>query len=161
MSTTDKKIFVKKALSDNWEDINTKFDGVCVLGLSGMDEIGDAINVYDEQWINSDVEDFHVVGGRMIRKNVDITLTFIVGKRYASNESMDVQMMHDFFTHYICNTDGFYIRNEHTRKTAHVACLKAYKPTTSHIRRLRDGTDEENSYILGSVTLHTLEKITT
>lgn len=161
MSTTDKKIFVKKTLSDNWEDINTKFDGVCVLGLSGMDEIGDTVNVYDEQWINSDVEDFHVVGGRMIRKNVDITLTFIVGKRYATNPSMDVQMMHDFFVDYICNTDGFYIRNEHIKKTAHVACLKAYKPTTSHVRRLRDGTDEENSYIMGSVTLHTLEKITT
>lgn len=161
MSTTDKKIFVKKKLSDNWEDINTKFDGVCVLGLSGMDEIGDSVNVYDEQWINSDVEDFHVVGGRMIRKNVDITLTFIVGKRYATNSSMDVQMMHDFFVDYICNTSDFYIRNEHINKMAHVACLKAYKPTTSHIRRLRDGTDEENSYIMGSITLHTLGKITT
>lgn len=161
MSTTDKKIFVKKTLSDNWEDINTKFDGICVLGLSGMDEIGDTVNVYDEQWINSDVEDFHVVGGRMIRKNIDITLTFIVGKRYATNSSMDVQMTHDFFIDYICNTSDFYIRNEHINKTAHVACLKAYKPTTSHIRRKRDGTDEENSYIMGSITLHTLEKITT
>lgn len=36
-----------------WEDVTTKYDGVKVLAISGMNEKGEAVNVFTQQWVGS------------------------------------------------------------------------------------------------------------
>ena len=141
------KYFVRKSSSDSWEDITTKFVGVKVLSIDGMNEIGDSVNVFTQQWVGSQVEDYYLSGNSIIRSNVDLSVTFVVGERYGAS---DTQTVHDNFINYMCNQGDFYIRSAYTCKYAHVVCLKGYKPTTQKLHR------GNNSYILGTITLHTL-----
>lgn len=141
------KYFVRKSSSGSWEDITTKFVGVKVLSVDGMNEIGDAQNVYTAKWINSQTEDYYLSGGTIIRENVDLSVTFVVSERYGAS---DTQTVHDNFINYMCKQGDLYIRSAYTGNYAHVVCLKGYKPTTQKLHR---GT---NSYILGTITLHTL-----
>lgn len=145
------KYFVKKTLGGAWEDVTTKFVGVKILSVDGMDELGDAQNVYTAQWVNSQTEDYHLSGNTIIRSNVDINVTFIVGERYGAS---DTQTVHNTFTNYMCKQGDFYIRSAYTGEYAHVVCLKGYKPTTKKLHR---GT---NSFIMGTITLHTLSSPT-
>ena len=141
------KYFVRKSSSDSWEDITTKFVGVKVLSIDGMNEIGDSVNVFTQQWVGSQVEDYYLSGNSIIRSNVDLSVTFVVGERYGAS---DTQTVHDNFINYMCNQGDLYIRSAYTGKYAHVVCLKGYKPTTQKLHR------GNNSYILGTITLHTL-----
>ena len=141
------KYFVRKSSSGAWEDITTKFAGVKVLSIDGFNELGDAQNVYTAQWIGSQTEDYHLSGSIIIRSNVDLSVTFVVGERYGAS---DTQTVHDNFINYMCKQGDLYIRSAYTGKYAHVVCLKGYKPTTQRLHR------GSNSYILGTITLHTL-----
>ena len=147
------KYYVRKKSTDAWEDVTTKFDGVKVLSISGFNEKGEAVNIYSEQWINSPVEDIMVttqIEGQdvIIRKNVDLSLTFICGERYGAS---DTQAVHDAFVDYMCNNGDIYIKSAYTNKQAHVISLKAYKPTTEKLHR------GSNSYIMGTIELHNIE----
>lgn len=150
----DAKYYVRKSVEDEWEDIATKFVGVKVLTLNGLNERGDTVNVYSEQWVNSQSEDFLVAtqDGQghdvVIRKNVDLSLTFICGTRYGASNT---QAIHDTFVDYITQCGDFYIKSNYMEKEAHVICLKAYKPTTQKLQR-----GLLNSYIMGTIDLHTL-----
>lgn len=149
------KYYVRKTTSAEWEDLATKFQGVKVLKLDGMNEQGDAVNVYSEQWINSQAEDFLVTtqdgqgNDVIIRKNVELQLTFIAGTRYGA---LDTQAIHDAFIEYTTKQGDFYIKSKYTGKEAHVVCLKGYKPTTQKLHR-----GVSDSYIMGTVELHTLD----
>lgn len=81
------KYYVRNNENGVYADIGVLFDGVAILTLSGLSEIGEAINVYTEQWLNepSQKEDFLITSdnGRIIRKNVDIVMTFAVSRRYS------------------------------------------------------------------------------
>lgn len=85
------KYFVKNKENDTFRDVSTLFNGVAVLKISGLGERGEAINVYTEQWLNepSQQEDFLITSddGRIIRKNVDIEMTFAVSRRYALTDT--------------------------------------------------------------------------
>lgn len=148
MATLSGKYFVRTSASGAWEDVTTKFAGVKILTFDGFNELGDSINVYDEQWVNSAVEDVMVVGNTIVRKNVDLSLTFICGTRYGAS---DTQTVHDNFINYMCKQGALYVKSAYVGKQAHVICLKSYKPTT---QRLQRGND---SYIMGTITLHCIE----
>lgn len=140
------KYFVSRNAS-SWEDVTTKFAGVKILAVDGYNELGEAQNVYTAKWINSQTEDYFLAGGSIVRSNVDISVTFIVGERYGAS---DTQTVHDAFISYMCKQGDFYLKSAYVNKYAHVVCLKSYKPTTQRLHRGR------NSYIMGTITLHTL-----
>lgn len=140
------KYFVSRNAS-SWEDITTKFVGVKILSVDGYNELGEAQNVYTAKWINSQTEDYFLAGGSIVRANVDISVTFIVGERYGAS---DTQTVHDAFISYMCKQGDFYLKSAYVNKYAHVVCLKSYKPTTQKLHR------GGNSYIMGTITLHTL-----
>ena len=154
MNGLTNKYFVSKD-GVTWEDVTTKFVGVKILTLGGMNEQGDAVNVYSEQWVNEQAEDFLVTtqdqlgNDVIIRKNVDLQLTFICGTRYGA---IDTQRCHDAFVEYVTKQGDFYVKSMYTEKVAHVVCLKAYKPT---LQKLQRGVN--NSFIMGTIELHTLD----
>lgn len=144
------KYFVKKTENATWEDVTEKFDGVHVLTVDGFDDQGESVNIYNEQWVTAQREDFLVAGDSVVRKNVDLKLTFICGTRYGASDTQDA---HDTFIDYMCNQGDIYIKSEYFGKMAHVICLKGYTPTSVRLHR---GTG--NSYIIGTIELHTLDK---
>jgi len=153
------KYFVRLSEEAQWEDVTTKFDGIKILKISGMNAVGEAVNIFTQQWIDSNVEDMMVTtqdnqnNDVVIRQNVDISLTFIAGTRYSANNLTDTQETYDAFKAYICNNGGFYIKSAYTNKSAYVTCLKGFEPTTEDLHR------GINSYILATATLHTLRPV--
>lgn len=151
------KYFIKRNANDEWVDVTTMFDGIRILSIDGFNEQGEALNVYDEQWINSQVEDVMVttqVNGNdvIIRKNVDLSMTFLAAARYAENPIIaDTQTIYDNFVSYIARSGAFYIRSNYTNKTAHVICLKSFKPTTQRLQR------GSRSHIIATIPLHCLD----
>ena len=149
--------FVKKSQSGNWEDIAFKFAGCRVLSIDGFNEKGDAVNVYNKQWVNSQVEDFLVTtqdalgNDVIIRSNVDLSMTFIISRRYART-AIDEQTIYDRLVSYVCNNGDFYIMSKYVNKSAHVICLKSFKPTTQKLNR------GDKSYIMATIQLHCLEE---
>lgn len=149
------KYFVKRG-SQQFAPISQLFAGVRILKFDGFTSIGEAKNIYTESWVNSQTEDCMVttketvqgdVVDVVIRNNVDLEMTFIVGEKYGA---VDVRNAHDAFIAYM--TDGeLYVRSEYVDRTMRCVCLKEYKPTT--VRLQRGG----NSYIIGTITLHTLD----
>ena len=156
MNHSSNRFFAKNTESGTFQDITAMFDGVAVLKLDGMLAKGEPVNVYTAQWIDSQQEDFmittlddndnHVV----IRKNVDLELTFIVRQKYATG-TIDVQTVHDNFVDYITGSDVWLKSSYVGNKYVHCVCLKEYKPTTVKLGR------GNNSYIMGTITLHCLD----
>lgn len=144
------KYFIKTSPNGQWVDINESVDGVKVLSISGFNAIGEAINIYTEQWFGSQKEDFLVAGDTVIRKNVDLEMTFIVSTKYSVNKDIDVQTAYNDFINIIANHGDFYVSTEYYDSAAHVYCT-GIKPT---VEKLHRGV---NSFILATATLHTLE----
>ena len=160
MNYSKNRFFVKNTQSGTFQDITTKFNGVAVLKLEGMLAKGEPVNIYTAQWIDSQQEDFMITtldGSNnpvIIRKNVDLELTFIVRQKYATG-TIDVQTVHDNFVDYITGSDVWLKSSYVGNKYVHCVCLKDYKPTT--VKRGRG----DNSYIMGTITLHCLDAPTT
>lgn len=148
--TINNKYFIKRKETDEWVDATIMFDGLNILSVSGFNSQGDAQNVYTAKWINSQTEDFCITGDSIVRANVDLSLTFICGTRYSTNNNVDTQNVYDAFVSYI-NHGDFYIKSAYSNKYAHVVCLKEFKPTTEKLHR------GINSYILATVPLHCLD----
>lgn len=147
------KYFFKANLSDEWKDFVLEYEGVKVLSITGFDELGDATNVYSEQWFNSNKEDFYVVGNEIVRKNGDLLMTIIVSRRYANLDIYDEERMYSHFVNTLLKSD-FYIYSDYTEKVAHVVCNKSFKPTSQLLNR------GEKSYILATIPLHLIDKPT-
>lgn len=155
------RYFVKNTSNGNFVDITTMFDGVAVLKLDGMLAKGKPVNIYTAQWIDSQQEDFMITtlngSGNpvVIRENVDLELTFIVRKKYASSQqNFNVLSVHDNFVAYMTNSDVWLKSAYVGNKYVHCVCLKEYKPTTVKLER------GDDSYIIGTLTFHTLESPT-
>lgn len=151
-----------------WIDF-ASHSGVRVLSIAGLDEIGDAVNVYTEQWVDSDTEDYmcttkKIDGGQtidaVVRKNVDIDLTFIVSQRY-TNTHIDIQQTYDDMIATLCYSGAIYLKSTYVDKVAYVVCLKAAKPTAVRLQRGEYRTDGQRwdigSYIMATVTFHCLK----
>lgn len=149
--------YIKNTENGNFQDITTLFDGVRVLEVKGVAEKGKAVNVYHEQWIDSDKEDFLITSnnGIIVRENVDIEVTFLVHQRYAS-DNIDVKTQHDLFVKYLTDKDVWIRTGYQNNVIAHCVCLDAYEPTTMKLQR-----NESANYALGTIKLHCLENITT
>lgn len=153
------KYFLKNTENGEFQDVTTLFDGVRILKVDGMLAKGEPINIYNEQWINSQSEDFLVTtideqtgNNVVIRKNVDIEVTFIVRQKYATT-TIDVMDVHDNFVSYLTDTD-IWLKSAFTNnKVAHCICLAEYKPTICKLQR------GEDSWMMGTITLHTLDAI--
>lgn len=156
MNHSSNRFFAKNTESGTFQDITTMFDGVAVLKLDGMLAKGEPVNVYTAQWIDSQQEDFMITtlddndNPVVIRKNVDLELTFIVRQKYATG-TIDVQTVHDNFVNYITGSDVWLKSSYVGNKYVHCVCLKEYKPTTVKLGR------GDNSYIMGTITLHCLD----
>lgn len=148
------KYFVRTTPNGTWEDVTIKFAGIKILTLNGFNEVGDSVNVYNEQWINSEQEDFLISNeddqgnAKIVRKNVDLSLTFICGERYGA---LDTQTTYDAFVDYIAKHGDFYIKSIYVNKIAHVICLNGFKPTVEKLHR------GDKSYIMATAALHVLE----
>ena len=156
MNYSKNRFFVKNTQSGTFQDITTLFNGVAVLKLDGMLAKGEPVNVYTAQWIDSQQEDFMITtldnsdNPVVIRKNVDLELTFIVRQKYATG-TIDVQTVHDNFVDYITGSDVWLKSSYVGNKYVHCVCLKEYKPTIVKLGR------GDNSYIMGTITLHCLD----
>ena len=150
-ASTKDKYYVRRTTSEVWKDIsaNDMFKGCYILSLDGTNNVGDSVNIFTQQWVDSQQEDYFLAGSEVIRKNVDLTLTFICGTRYGAS---DTQQVHDAFIDYVTKHGDFYIKTMYTNKVAHVVCLKGYTPTTQKLHR-----GDNDSYIMGSIELHTLD----
>ena len=150
--------FIKNSESGTYTDITTLFDGVRVLTISGFFDHGDTVNVYTAQWVNSQEEDFMIPDTDefdnpvVVRENVDIEITFIVGQKYASG-TIDVGKQHDAFIRYLTGKD-VWIKSLYANKEVRCMNLESYSPTT--VKLCRNG----KSFILGTIKLHMLEKAT-
>jgi hypothetical protein len=148
--------FTKNSESASWEDITSKFDGVRILKMDGFLAKGKPINIFTQQWLSNQKEDFLITtlddndNPVVIRENVDVELTFMVRQKFASG-TIDVQSAHDAFVDYMTGTDVWLKSSYLGNKYVHCVCLKEYKPTTVKLGR---GTD---SFIIGTLTFHTLE----
>ena len=156
MNNSANRYFVKDTSNGTFADITTLFDGVAVLKLDGMLAKGKPVNIYTAQWIDSQQEDFMITtlngSGNpvVIRENVDLELTFIVRQKYATR-TINVQSVHDSFVNYMTGSD-VWLRSAYLgNKYVHCVCLKEYKPTTVKLDRGND------SYIIGTITFHTLD----
>jgi hypothetical protein len=142
------KYYVKRG-SQQFATISSLFGGVRILKVEGMTGVGSAKNIYTASWVNSQREDYMVAGSDVVRENVDIDITFIVGNKYGAT---NVREQHDAFIAYM--TDGeLYIKSDYTGRTLRCVSLKDYKPTTVHIKR--EGSS--NDYIIGTISMHTLD----
>ena len=159
MPTTDLKqaYYIKNQSQGNFQDVATAFSGVRILSVTGVAAKGKAVNVYNEQWMDSQTEDFMITtnNGTVIRENVDIEVTFIVHQRY-SNSTIDVKTRHDQFVNFMTNTDVWIKTSYQNNVIAHCVCIDAYEPTTMKLKR-----DNNANYALGTIKLHCLETITT
>ena len=156
MNHSSNRFFAKNTESGTFQDITTMFDGVAVLKLDGMLAKGEPVNVYTAQWIDSQQEDFMITtldgsdNPVVVRKNVDLELTFIVRQKYATG-TIDIQTVHDNFVNYITGSDVWLKSSYVGNKYVHCVCLKEYKPTTVKLGR------GDSSYIMGTITLHCLD----
>lgn len=156
MNYSKNRFFVKNTQSGTFQDITTLFNGVAVLKLDGMLAKGEPINIFTQQWLSNQKEDFLITtlddndNPVVIRKNVDLELTFIVRQKYATG-TIDVQTVHDNFVDYITGSDVWLKSSYVGNKYVHCVCLKDYKPTTVNLGR------GNNSYIMGTITLHCLD----
>lgn len=150
MKKLNGKYFLKNTENGNYSDATTLFDGVNILAVEGFDARGKALNVYVEQWIDGGT-DFMITSddGQIVRENTDITITFIVGQRYA-NATIDTQTVYDSFVDYMTDTD-VWIKSSYVGKQVHCVCIDNVEPTTIKLHR------GNNTYILGKIQLKTLE----
>jgi hypothetical protein len=153
------KYFVRKSASGSWEDVTTKWAGVKVLSIDGFNELGEAINVFKQQWMDG-TEDITVTeqdgqGNDVIRRaNVDLKLTFIVSRRYTSS-AINEETVYNNVISYMCKSGAFYVKSAYTGKQANVICLKPVKPTAQKLNR------GKGSYILATIELHCKSEPTT
>ena len=148
--------FVKNTSNGSFVDVTTMFDGVRILKVDGMFAKGEAVNVATQQWQNSQAEDMIItkeVNGVpvIVRKNVDIDVSFIVRQKYATN-TIDIETVHDSFVDFMTDRD-IWIKSAYSGdKSVHCVCQNEYKPTAVKLNR------GENSFMMGTITLHTLDK---
>lgn len=139
--------------------ISSLFDGVRVLKIDGYTNKGKPVNIYTAQWVDKQNEDYMITTTQtiddvdydvVIRENVDLDITFIVGDKYATGV-LNVRQQHDAFIAYM--TDGaLYIKSNYADRTMKCVCLKDYKPTIEKLKR-----PAGKNYIMGTISLHTLD----
>ena len=154
-TTLTGKYYIKTTASGAYSDVTTLVNGVRVLEIKGMFDQGKAVNVYTAQWIDSQTEDFLIAkedtshNPIVVRENPDISITFIVGNKYATS-TIDVATNHDAFVSLLTSKD-VWVLSTYANKIAHCMALESYSPTTINLQR------GNKSFIIGTIKLHVLE----
>ena len=147
---------IKNREGNAFQNIETLFDGVRILKVDNMLARGKAVNIYTEQWVNSQEEDFLIttLDGNdnpvVIRENVDIEVTFAVRRKYA-NSAIDVMSVHNAFVSYMTGSDVWIKSSYVGNKYVHCVCLNDYKPTIIKLNR------GDSSFAMGTIVLHCLD----
>lgn len=153
------KYFCKTEENGKYIDITKLVNGVRILKIDGMNAQGEPVNIYTAQWVDEQEEDFMItktdasLNPVVVRKNVDIEITFIVSPRYATSP-IETLIQHDRFVELMTYKD-IWIKSLYTNKETHCVCLEQYEPTTTKLQR------GNNSYMMGTLKLHTLDKVST
>lgn len=148
------KYYVKRG-NEEYTDITEKFDGLRILKVDGFFSRGEPVNIYNEQWVNEQSEDFMITtldedqNPKVIYKNTDIKITFIVGNKYATN-TIDVGRQHDAFIDYMTN-GALYVKSYYANKETYCVCVSNYEPQTIKLQR------DDRTYMVGELTLHQLD----
>lgn len=150
MNRIESSYLVRKG-SEEYATIASKFDGVRILKIDDISSLGKPVNIYTAQWINSQQEDYMLTSQSVIRENVDLSITFIVGDKYAQGV-INVAEQHDNFVEYMTSGD-IYIKSLYEDKEAHCVCLESYSPTNSKLKRPLN-----KNWKMGTIKLHTLTK---
>lgn len=149
-----------------WSDIESTYNGVRILKVEGFLKKGQPVNIYNEQWIEGQSEDFLVAGSNgIVRKNADIDITFAIRQKYAhavnnSVPDIDLLALHETFISAITGGDIYIKSSYYDNKYVHCICLKEYEPTQIRLHRsMYEGGSKiwDESYITGTVTLHMLD----
>lgn len=158
--------FVKKTESGTFQDITTLYSGVRILKIDGFLAKGKPINIFTQQWLSNQEEDFLITtlngSGNpvVIRENVDIEMTFIVKRKYAASD-IDVQTVHDNFVDYMTSSDIYLKSAYFGNKYVHCVCLESYQPTDVKLNRKNYNANSQvtvdNSYIIGTLKFHCLD----
>ena len=153
------KYLIKTTANGTYTAIADLVDGCRILSVTGMTDIGKAINVYTAQWIGSETEDFLIAdtdsfgNPKVVRENPDIEVTFIVSNKYAQ-AAVDTATQHKAVVALLTSSD-VYIKSLYNGYHAHCIALDSYSPKTEKLQR------GNSSYILGTIKLHCLEPPTT
>lgn len=160
MNDSRNRYYVKNTEEGSFTDITSMFDGLAILKIDGMVGHGKPVNIYTAQWVNSQTEDFMITtlddneNPIVIRENMDISITFIVRKKYAATpNSFNAISVHDSFIGYMTGSDIWVKSSYIGNKQAHCVCVAEYKPTVVKLNR------GDNSYIMGTITLHCLDAV--
>lgn len=158
MNDSRNRYYVKNTENGTFQDITTMFNGVAVLKISGFLDKGKPVNIYTEQWIDNQEEDFLITTTEnnvpvVIRENTDLELAFIIRQKYATS-TINLMTVHDNFINYMTGSDVWLKSAYVGNKYVHCVCLKEYKPTTINLER------GDKSYIMGTITMHTLNSPT-
>ena len=135
-----------------FQDIVTLFPYVQVLSVTGLLTKGEPVNIYNEQWVDSQEEDFLIAheNNTIIRKNPDIEITFVVSLRYGGSSSAELTSLYDTFVNYMTES-AIYIKSNYVKRSVYCVCNKMVEPENIKLQR---GT--QGSFILGKITLHAL-----
>jgi hypothetical protein len=158
MNDSSNRYYVKNTENGTFQDITTMFNGVAVLKISGFLDKGKPVNIYTEQWIDNQEEDFLITTTEnnvpvVIRENTDLELTFIIRQKYATS-TINLMTVHDNFINYMTGSDVWLKSAYVGNKYVHCVCLKEYNPTAINLER------GDKSYIMGTITMHTLNSPT-
>lgn len=147
-----RKAYLAKKGEQSYMPLSTRFDGLRILSVKGMDEQGKPVNVYTAQWVNTQEEDYAIgsASNTIITENVNLEVSFIVSDKYATNR-IDVRQVHDAFVQYITKGD-LWLKSQYEEKEVHCTCLEEYKPTLARLKRARG-----NNFIMGTIKLHALD----
>lgn len=142
------KYYIRFTAGGKSQDVTTRYSGLRILAISGFAQKGEAINVYNEQWVNSETEDFMIAGSSIKRKNVNIEVTFIVSSRYSSG--IDPYEVYQSFIDDMTQKE-VWLTSQYANKDLHCVSLESFEPTTVKLNR------GNNGYILGKIKMHLLE----
>lgn len=159
MGKIENSYLVKRG-NESYEALASKFDGLKILSISGFLEKGEPVNIYNEQYVDNQEDEFLVTTidevsqqEVVIRKNIDLDISFVVSDKY-SNTLINVQDVHDSFISYMTN-GKLWLKSLYVDREVECACLSGYKPTQKKLKR------DFGNYITGTLKLHTLNEPTT
>ena len=141
------KYFVKKG-TDAYADFCTKWAGLTIASITGLDGQGKPKNIYRQAWVNSDTDDVYIPDTVYYETPV-ITISFIIRDM---NDDISVKAVHDDFISYM-TSNKVTIKSLYSMKEVSCICEKEYSPTDSRYSPIN-----KRSWVNGTLTLQAVSK---
>ena len=147
MSRITGKYFFKTKETDNWTDFvayNPYFD---ILSVKGLDSLGAPMNIFTQQWVNSDSMDVYVPD-TVHRETNAVEINFIVWNKYSPNATAStISSNHDMIIKQFVGLTWWF-KSLYSFRSCQLICQDVYEPTLVHLR-----PNGELSYITGTLKL--------